>query len=105
MVATGTHHGLIALYTVQLETFGYVTLYPALAMAGAGQVGAALALCESVLGERGAWRIHGGGFGGTVQAFVPDALLEDFRLRLEAVFGAGSCHVMQIRSTGFTQLR
>ena len=67
--------------------------------------GAALALCESVLGERGAWRIHGGGFGGTVQAFVPDALLEDFRLRLEAVFGAGSCHVMQIRSTGFTQLR
>lgn len=44
MVATGTHHGLIALYSIQLETFGYVTLYPALAMAGAGQVGAALAI-------------------------------------------------------------
>ena len=44
MVATGMHHGLIALYTVQLDTVGYVTLYPALAMAGAGQVGAALAL-------------------------------------------------------------
>lgn len=44
MVALGMHHGLVALYTVQLETFGYVTLYPALAMAGAGQVGAALAL-------------------------------------------------------------
>lgn len=44
MVATGTHHGLIALYTVQLETFGYVTLYPALAMAGAGQVGAAISI-------------------------------------------------------------
>lgn len=44
MVAAGMHHGLIALYTVQLETFGYVTLYPALAMAGAGQVGAALAI-------------------------------------------------------------
>ena len=44
MVAAGMHHGLIALYTVQLETFGYVTLYPALAMAGAGQIGAALAL-------------------------------------------------------------
>lgn len=44
MVAMGMHHGLIALYTVQLETFGYVTLYPALAMAGAGQVGAALAI-------------------------------------------------------------
>ena len=44
MVAAGMHHGLIALYTVQLETFGYVTLYPALAMAGAGQIGAALAI-------------------------------------------------------------
>ena len=44
MVAAGMHHGLIALYTVQLETFGYVTLYPALAMAGAGQIGAALAV-------------------------------------------------------------
>lgn len=38
MVAMGMHHGLVALYTVQLATFGYVTLYPALAMAGAGQV-------------------------------------------------------------------
>ena len=44
MVAMGMHHGLIALYTVQLEIFGYITLYPALAMAGAGQVGAALAI-------------------------------------------------------------
>ena len=46
LVAAGMHHGLIALYTVQLETFGYVTLYPALAMAGAGQVGAALAIAR-----------------------------------------------------------
>lgn len=44
MVAMGMHHGLVALYTVQLESFGYVTLYPALAMAGAGQVGAAIAI-------------------------------------------------------------
>lgn len=44
MVAMGMHHGLVALYTVQLETLGFVTLYPALAMAGAGQVGAAIAL-------------------------------------------------------------
>ena len=46
MVAMGMHHGLIALYAVQLETFGYVTLYPALAMAGAGQIGAALAIAR-----------------------------------------------------------
>lgn len=44
MVAMGMHHGLVALYTVQLETLGFVTLYPALAMAGAGQVGAAIAI-------------------------------------------------------------
>ncbi len=44
MVAAGMHHGMVALYSVQLQALGYVTLYPALAMAGAGQVGAALAL-------------------------------------------------------------
>lgn len=44
MVAFGMHHGLVALYTVQLNQFGCVYLYPALAMAGAGQVGAALAI-------------------------------------------------------------
>ena len=44
LVAAGMHHGLVALYTVQLQELGYMTLYPALAMAGAGQVGAALAL-------------------------------------------------------------
>ncbi len=44
LVAAGMHHGLVALYSVQLHELGFVTLYPALAMAGAGQVGAALAL-------------------------------------------------------------
>lgn len=44
LVASGMHHGLVALYTVQLQELGFVTLYPALAMAGAGQVGAAIAL-------------------------------------------------------------
>ena len=44
MVAMGMHHGLVALYSVQLAEFGCVYLYPALAMAGAGQVGAAIAI-------------------------------------------------------------
>ncbi len=65
----------------------------------------ALALCERLLGERGAFRIHGGGFGGTVQAFVLDELLDTFRAGVEAVFGAGSCHVMQIRPVGFCRVR
>ena len=44
LVAAGMHHGMVALYSVQLQEIGYITLYPALAMAGAGQVGAALAI-------------------------------------------------------------
>ena len=44
LVATGMHHGMVALYSVQLQEIGYITLYPALAMAGAGQVGAAIAI-------------------------------------------------------------
>ena len=67
--------------------------------------GVALALCERLLGGRGAFRIHGGGFGGTVQAFVPDELLDTFRAGVEAVFGAGSCHVMQIRPVGFCRVK
>lgn len=64
----------------------------------------ALALCDSILGDRGAFRVHGGGFGGTVQAFVPDELLAEFKARIEAVFGAGHCHVMKIRSKGFMKV-
>lgn len=44
LVSMGMHHGLVALYTVQLEQLGYITLYPALCMGGAGQVGAALSI-------------------------------------------------------------
>ena len=65
----------------------------------------ALALCEKILGERGAFRIHGGGFGGTVQAFVPDDLLDAFRTEIDAVFGPGSCQVMHIRPVGFTEIK
>jgi galactokinase len=65
----------------------------------------ALALCEKVLGDRGAFRIHGGGFGGTVQAFVPDDLLDAFRAEIDAVFGPGSCQVMHIRPVGFTEIK
>ena len=66
--------------------------------------GVALAVCERLLGGRGAFRIHGGGFGGTVQAFVPDEMLDSFRTGVEAVFGTGTCHVMQIRPTGFCRI-
>lgn len=60
----------------------------------------ALALCGRLLRGRGASRVHGGGFAGTVQAFVPKDLLEEFSAGIEAVFGAGACRVMQIRKLG-----
>ena len=60
----------------------------------------ALALCEKYLAGRGACRVHGGGFAGTVQAFVPRDLLEDFRSRMDGVLGQGSCQVLSIRGPG-----
>ena len=64
------------------------------------EVALALSLCEHYLQGRGAYRVHGGGFAGTVQAFVPYDILEDFRAGIEAVLGSGSCHVLCIRSQG-----
>lgn len=60
----------------------------------------ALALSEKLLAGRGAWRVHGGGFAGTIQAFVPDDLLDSYRKEIEAVFGEGKCHVLSIRPVG-----
>lgn len=60
----------------------------------------ALALCDTLLGDRGAYRVHGGGFAGTVQAFVPMDMLENFRAEIEKILGPGSCHVLSIRQTG-----
>jgi len=60
----------------------------------------ALALCERYLKGRGASRVHGGGFAGTVQAFVPFDILEEFRVGIDAVLGEGACHVLSIRPQG-----
>ena len=60
----------------------------------------ALALCEQYLQGKGAYRVHGGGFAGTVQAFVPFELLETFRTGIDAVLGEGACHVLSIRPEG-----
>ena len=64
----------------------------------------ALALCEKLLDGKGAYRVHGGGFAGTVQAFVPNEMLDGFRASIEAVLGEGSCHILSIRPVGGTQL-
>jgi galactokinase len=59
-----------------------------------------LALSEMVLKGKGAWRVHGGGFAGTIQAFVPADLLEEYVGTLEHAFGPGSCHKLSIRPLG-----
>ena len=63
-------------------------------------VALALALCDHYLAGRGAYRVHGGGFAGTVQAFVPMDLLEAFRTGIDAALGVGACHVLSIRPEG-----
>jgi galactokinase len=63
-------------------------------------VSLALALSEIVLKGKGAWRVHGGGFAGTIQAFVPDALLNRYISTLEPVFGKNSCQSLFIRRAG-----
>ena len=63
-------------------------------------VAVSLALCEHYLNGRGAYRVHGGGFAGTVQSFVPFDMLEDFRAGIDAALGEGACHVLSIRPQG-----
>ncbi len=59
-----------------------------------------LALCEELLDGRGACRVHGGGFAGTVQAFVPLGMLDAFCSGIESVLGEGKCHVLSVRREG-----
>jgi galactokinase len=64
----------------------------------------ALAVSEIILKGKGAWRVHGGGFAGTIQAFVPNELLEGYIDQLQSIFGHGSCHGLMIRPIGATHL-
>ena len=60
----------------------------------------ALGLCEHYLQGKGAYRVHGGGFAGTVQAFVPYEILDSFKAGIDAALGEGACHVLDIRPQG-----
>ena len=70
----------------------------------AQDVGLALALCQHFLQGKGAYRVHGGGFAGTVQAFVPYEILEAFRAGIDGVLGEGACHVLSIRPQGGVEM-
>ena len=63
-------------------------------------VSIALTFGKELLAGEGAIRVHGGGFAGTIQAFVPNGDLERFKNGMEALFGAGKCHILHIRPQG-----
>ena len=63
-------------------------------------VALALALVEKLLSGKGAFRVHGGGFAGTIQAFVPNDIVDTFVKEVDKVLGEGSCQIMSIRNTG-----
>ena len=64
-----------------------------------------IAMCGKLLGDKGAYRVHGGGFAGTVQAFVPVDMLDEFKKGIEAVAGEGKCYVLSIRPVGGYELK
>ena len=59
-----------------------------------------LAVSETILGSAGVCRVHGGGFAGTIQAFVPNDMVQEYKEKIEHVFGPGSCYVLKVRKYG-----
>ena len=82
------------------SSFMYLQNVYASSMPKAQAVSLTIALCEEILGDRGSFRVHGGGFAGTVQAFVPNDMVDEFKSRIEAVLGEGMCHILSIRPVG-----
>ncbi len=64
----------------------------------------ALLLCEEMLKGKGAWRVHGGGFAGTIQAFVPDDMVEEYTSAMKALFGNDAAYVLAVRPFGGVQI-
>lgn len=63
-------------------------------------VSLALALSDLLLKNKGVSRVHGGGFAGTIQAFVPADFIQEYKQSMEAVFGKNSCYILHIRPVG-----
>ena len=60
----------------------------------------ALAVSDCVLGKNGVSRVHGGGFAGTIQAFVKNEAVSAYKKQMDAIFGEGSCDILKIRKYG-----
>ena len=59
-----------------------------------------LALSDVILKGKGVSRVHGGGFAGTIQAFVPNDIVDIYKKNMEDIFGEDACHVLKIRKYG-----
>lgn len=60
----------------------------------------ALAVTESHIGDVGVCRVHGGGFAGTIQVFIQDEAVPEYKKCIESIFGEASCHVLKVRNDG-----
>ena len=74
-------------------------VYPSSAPNGQ-PVSIGLCVAEKILNGKGAWRVHGGGFAGTMQAFVPNDMLDVYLKEMKAIFGEKACYVLSIRPCG-----
>ena len=63
-------------------------------------VSVALAVSDTILGSNGVCRVHGGGFAGTIQAFVKNEAVKEYKETLDKVFGEGACAVLKVRKYG-----
>lgn len=60
----------------------------------------AIYVAENILKDKGSYRVHGGGFGGTTQNFVPENMVSEFKEKTEKIFGKDKCHILNIRKYG-----
>ena len=67
-------------------------------------VSVALAMSDIFLGEQGVSRVHGGGFAGTIQAFVKNEMVADYQSNMDKIFGEGACDVLKVRKYGGMQV-
>lgn len=107
--ADALEHGDFAAFKAMIHQSGqssYQRLQNVFAVVNPAEQGVSLALAVSaqILGEDGAYRVHGGGFAGTIQAFVQAEKLSEYREAMENIFGEGVCHVLSVRAAGGTKV-
>ena len=90
-------------YVLKSGQSSYMYLQNVFTTKNVSEQGLSLALCitdMTLSGTGAAWRVHGGGFAGTIQVFVPHSYVELYKTNIEKAFGKGACHVLRIRPYG-----